>query len=150
MKPVGEKDDRDKRGRFITGNTGRPPGAVSSEKRELAQLCRDIILGNGTSVVGGDGLPDSTPGLLWLTAEHVFGMSNKSAAAAEVRIELLKLLAAYGWGKPPQKVILGDEDDSPDGILRRLMRERNERLRGGGATTGEGGGGDGGTSEERL
>lgn len=133
-------------GRFLPGNSGRPPGAVSTEKRAIAQICRDLLEGNGSSLPGEDG---SAPGVLWQTAEVILGAPPKSVTWAGMRLEFMKVLLAYGYGKPPVKVTLGEEDSSPDGILRELMRKRNQELgeRGGAAGAEPPGEGDGGQTE---
>jgi hypothetical protein len=126
---------RGENGRFLPGNAGRPPGAVSEEKRSLAAVCRELVEGseNVYFEVKGKG----RMGLLELVTTRV-GALRPSAAGVALQIEFLKLMLAYGWGKPPQKVILESEDDSPDAILRRAMEERNRRLSEGGGAVPDG------------
>lgn len=109
--------------KFKPGNSGRPPGAVGKKNRPLAQLCREIV--EGDAEVCRD---LNQKGLLELVVSQAYGLKS-TALAVKVKLDLLEVLLAYGYGKPPVKVVLGEEDESPDGVLRRQMRERNERLK---------------------
>jgi hypothetical protein len=137
--------DRGPGGRFLPGNPGRPPGTVDEAKRSLAELCRELT--EGSDDVGFTlklkGQAERRVGLLELVTANV-GRLRNTAAGVSVQIEFLKLILAYGWGKPPQKIQLASEDESPDAMLREAMRRRNERLAGGAASdSGKGGGNDG-------
>lgn len=130
--------DRGANGRFLPGNAGRPPGAKDSAKRTLAMVCRELVEGSEDVhfVVKGQKV-----GLLELVTQRVSKLRGGAMGTA-VAIDFLKLVLAYGWGKPQQKIVIGDEDESPDAILRQQMKARNERLSAAAASA-DGGGGDG-------
>ena len=103
------KPGRTESGQFSTGNPGRPPGAISTEKRELAELCRSIYHEHAAD-----------------TFREIFTRSNRfpSAASLTLRLEALKFLASRGYGKEPKVVKLASDEDSAIGILLQIARER--------------------------
>jgi hypothetical protein len=93
--PVAESP-RGKNGRFGKGNPGKPKGAVSWEKRKIAEAAREMFEKHAPKEI--------------LALLH----QNKNLA---VKLGVIEFLAERAYGKAPIKVHASIDPDSPEGIL---------------------------------
>jgi hypothetical protein len=87
---------RGKNGRFGRGNPGKPKGAVSWEKRKIAEAAREMF-------------EEHAP------EEIKFLLTQRTNLA--VKLGVIEFLAERAYGKAPIKVHASIDPDSPEGIL---------------------------------
>lgn len=92
------EEKKPKPGTFRPGNPGKPKGAISWEKKKLADACRDLFERE---------CPDQIIDIL-------------RSKNLPVKMRCIEWLAERAYGKAPMVVRHGLDPESPEGILLRL------------------------------
>lgn len=135
---------------------GRPKGSIGKQNRALAPIARGLFdefaeihfrrLFSGELEKGGQVEIEVGENGEIVSVRNIRN-GKASPTVMHLRTDALEFLCERGWGKAPQKIVLeGEGEETPDDILRRLMKQRNDKLARGGAAADEKGG-DGGERE---